>query len=442
MSDVRWALDALAARAPDYRLKERYYGGDHRLVFATERFYNAFGNLFRAFADNLCRVVVNTVASRLEVIGFSPEEGDEAAADTAWEIWQQNRMDQKSKAIHKMALCAGDAYLVLWPDESGAIRMHPNSALRVAVAYNDEQPGVIDTAARLWRQGDGRLRLNLYYPDRIEKYATTQAPTGVYSEGAFRPLDGQPTVPNPWGVVPVIHFANDTEEGGFGRSELEDVIPLQDALNKAVADMLVAMEYVALPQRWATGLEVDTDPATGKPKVPFTPGVERVWAVGDPDVRFGQFDPANLAQFLDVQNGFRMEIARVSGIPLHYLLLDAGGWPSGEAMKTAEARLTSKVQDMQAVFGNSWEDAFHLALKMLAGDDGARLSTLWTDPAPRDVRVEAETAILRQQLGVSQKQILRELGYSPEQIEQMSLDKEASSASIGEHILTAFDRGM
>lgn len=439
---VRWALDALAARAPEYQLRERYYAGDHRLLFATERFRNAFGDLFHAFADNLCRVVVNTIADRLEVVGFSLEEGDEAAVDAAWEIWQENRMGHRSKVVHKMALRAGDAYVVVWPDEHGVPRMHPNSALRMAATYDDEQPGVISAAARLWRLGDGRLRLNLYYPDRIEKYATAQTTSDFYSEGAFRPLEEEPEIDNPWGVVPVVHIANDTEEGGFGRSELQDVIPLQDALNKAVADMLVAMEYVALPQRWATGLEVDIDPATGKPKVPFTPGVERVWAVGDADVKFGQFDPANLAQFLDVQNGFRTEIARVSGIPLHYMLLDSGGWPSGEAMKTAEARLTSKVEDAQAAFGNSWEDAMHMALRMLTQDDQTRLSTVWTNPAPRDARTEAETAILRQQLGVSQKQLLQELGYSPEQIDRMATEREESSASIGEHILTAFDRGM
>lgn len=442
MEGIRWALDALANRAPAYQLKERYYKGDHRLAFATDRFRNAFGNLFSAFADNLCQVVVDTVADRLEVVGFSLEEGEKVAVDAAWELWQKNRMDLKSKVIHKMALRAGDAYAVIWPDDQGVPRIHPNSALRMAVIYDDEGSGVIDAAVRLWGLDDGRLRLNIYYPDRIEKFATTQATSDIRSEGAFRPLPEEAVVPNPWGVVPVIHFANGAEEDGFGRSELEDVIPLQDALNKAIADMLVAMEYVSLPQRWATGLEVDLDETTGKPKVPFTPGVERVWAVGDPDVRFGQFDPANLEQFLNVQNSFREEIARVSGIPMHYMMLDSGGWPSGEAMKTAEARLTSKVENAQVTFGNTWEDGIHLALKMLAGGADPRLSAVWTDPTPRDTKAEAEAALLRQQLGVSQKQLLQELGYSPEQIDRMALEREMTSADIGEHLLTAFDRGL
>ncbi len=438
---IRWALDTLAMRAPAYQLAERYYKGDHRLVFATERFRNAFGSLFQAFADNLCPVVVDTVADRLEVVGFSLEEGDASAVDDAWGLWQENRMDLKSKTIHTMALRSGDAYVVIWPDDQGIPRIHPNSALRMCVAYDDEGMNQISAAARLWRLDDGRLRLNIYYPDRIEKFETATATMDARSEGAFRPLSDEPVIPNNWGVVPVAHFVNGAEEDGFGRSELEGVIPLQDALNKAVADMLVAMEYVALPQRWATGLEVDLDEETGKPRVPFTPGVERVWAVGDPDVKFGQFDPANLTQFLDVQNSFRIEISRVAGIPLHYMMLDSGGWPSGEAMKTAEARLVSRVEDLQASFGNAWEDSMHLALKMLGKAD-QRLSTVWTDPTPRDVRAEAEAAILRQQLGVSQRQLLLELGYSPEQIERMEAEREVSSASIGEQILTAFDRGL
>ena len=51
--DIKWAVESLSSRSASVRLAEQYYRGDHRLVFATDRFRNAFGSLFTAFADNL-----------------------------------------------------------------------------------------------------------------------------------------------------------------------------------------------------------------------------------------------------------------------------------------------------------------------------------------------------------------------------------------------------
>jgi len=78
---------------------------------------------------------------------------------------------------------------------------------------------------------------------------------------------GAGSTPNPYGRVPVFHFPN-RRVYDYGISDLADVIPIQDALNKALMDMLVAMEFGAFKQRWVTGIEYETDPVTGKPKPP------------------------------------------------------------------------------------------------------------------------------------------------------------------------------
>jgi hypothetical protein len=46
----------------------------------------------------------------------------------------------------------------------------------------------------------------------------------------------------------------------------------------------------------------------------------------------------------------------------------------------------------------------------------------------------------KKELGVSQAQGLRELGYSDEQIEQMDSEREEEQQALGETMLTAFDR--
>jgi hypothetical protein len=91
-----------------------------------------------------------------------------------------------------------------------------------------------------------------------------------------------------------------------------------------------------------------------------------------------------LTQYVEVMENHRAEIARVSGTPLHYLFITRGDFPSGEAMKSAEARFTSKVEKLQGSWGNQWEDLLALCLRMEDGDsraDGASFNVQWESAA-------------------------------------------------------------
>ena len=76
---------------------------------------------------------------------------------------------------------------------------------------------------------DGEItRLILYYDDRIEAYIANGklADIGVFT--AFR-YDEESSGSNESGTMPVFHFRNSRRTV---KSELANVIPLQDALNK------------------------------------------------------------------------------------------------------------------------------------------------------------------------------------------------------------------
>lgn len=428
-NELKQALADLRGRATSYTKCEHYYAGKHNLIFATEKFRNAFGFLFRTFADNLMPAVVDAVADKLQVTGFRVEEGDAGAGDEAWAVWQRNRMDARAGEVHQEALRAGDAYVIVWPDQRGNVTIYPNRAALCTVRYDDEIPGKVIWGAKLWFMQDKKVRLNLYFPDRIEKYVTSQTcpnglPDGESQFVEFK-VDGEAwPLAHDWGVVPVFHFANNAAVGRMGRSELADVMPLQDALNKSVLDMMVAMEFAAFRQRWATGIEIDFD-AEGKPKAPFEPGVERLWTSDSPDTKFGEFEESDLSKYIEVQNGFRTEIARVSGTPLHYMMLNSGQLPSGEALRMLEARHLSKVKDRQGTFGNVWEEVIALALRMADKGDSIRLFTEWADPAPQSEKERMEALVLKQQIGVPETQLLTEAGYGAEQIKQMQAEKQA-----------------
>ena len=420
---IEQALKDIAERSPAYDKFTKYYRGEHPLNFATDKFRNAFGSLFREFADNLCPAVVDALTDKLIVTNFAVEEGDRRASDEAWKIWKRNRMDKRAGEAHLEAVKTGDAYVIVWTNERGEEPViYPNKAALCTVRYDAENPGAVLWGAKLWRDGESKKYcLNLYFPDRIEKYITTsQTETGMPLTASLfqiREVGGEKfPLENPYGVVPVFHFANNAGVGEFGSSELRDAAPIQNALNKSICDMMVGGEFVALPQRWATGLEIEFD-ENDRPKIPFTPGVERIWTSDSSDTKFGQFDSASLEQFLKVQNEFRAEMARVTGTPLHYFLLQTGSVPSGEALKTLEKRFTAKVADRQNSFGNTWENVVSLALRMKGAGD-ARLSTVWQDAAQTSEKELWEVLLLKQQSGVPDEQIWAEAGYGAEDIKR------------------------
>jgi hypothetical protein len=433
--DLAWAVNSLRSsqRRTLYRLASDYYLGDHRLAFATDKFQSEFGERLKEFSDNLCPAVVDSLVDRLTVTGFDVAQ-QEALSAHAWDIWQRNRMDMWASDVHREALLKGDGYVIVWPDPlTGDAVFWPQEAELMAVRYDPDTPDKIVLAAKLWADLDGYWRLNLYYPDRIEKYRSqAQVYNWTWSENAWKnfwPLSSfaapdvaastQDTVPNPWGEVPVFHMPN-KQRHWYGWSELLDVIPLQDALNKAGADMLVAMEFSAFRQRWVTGMKVEVGP-DGKPKAPpFEAGVDRIFSSSDPNARFGTFDASDLKQFLAVQEDLRAEIARVSGTPLHYLFITRGDFPSGEAMKSAEARFTRKIQDRQVTFGNRWEEALAFALRV-EGENvvASDVETLWETASPRSESELLVSLGMKQAIGIPQEQLWREAGYTVDQIQRM-----------------------
>lgn len=419
---VRWATQTLGDRQKSYRLYRDYYSGKQPLMIHKDRLEKVFRGLFADFRLNLCSAVVDSLSDRLQVQSFSA--GETEAAD-ALDIWKRNRMRRRQGHIHLEAIASGDAYAVVWPDDKQRAVIYPNKPTEVCVEYDPESPGTLTRAAKLWKERDGAHYLTLYYPDRIEKY---QTPTKAYQVGStfgiqnFYPRQVEREawpLPNPYGQVPVFHFANNADLGEAGVSELRDGVPVQQALNKTVMDMLVSGEFQAYPQRYALNVEIKND-AEGNPINPFKAGPERIWALnGGENTTMGQFDAADISKMDSVAQTWSLRMAQVTQTPPHYFMLSAN-MVSGESQKTAEQKLDAKVSDRQVAFGDSWADLMAFAVKVERGmaSDGLELDTNWRDTKPRN---ELETWTIAEQKaerGVPDEQILIEQGYEKKKIEQ------------------------
>lgn len=197
--------------------------------------------------------------------------------------------------------------------------------------------------------------------------------------------------------------------------------------------MIVASEYVAFPQRWATGIDVPVDPNTNQPLEPFKAGPGRLWiadAVPGMDQpiepKFGSFPQANLDPYTSAIETLIQATASITKTPAHYLLGQSGSFPSGESLKATETGLISKSRSAMRQFGESWEEAMRLAFRIIGDPRGtnpdaeAGESVIWGDPESR-VLSEVTDAIGKQvqMLGVPERIAWEKVGYTQTEIERM-----------------------
>lgn len=459
-ADVSWAVEEVKIRARVVGLYRDYYNGNHRLPWATERWNEVFRALFERFRDNLCPAVVNAKADRLQLTAVTAGGGeiDKAIART----WRRERLLERNGQIHKDALKEGDAFVMVWPDETNNARWYVQRGDRMAVRYAAEPQGDLEVAAKLWPVTEPKdsstkvtWRLNLYYQDRIERFVTEaqhvngEVPDDKSKWNEFAPLraaddddegpdDNRSVIPNDYGVIPVFPFPNDADIGSYGRSELQDAIPLQDALNKSVANMLVGGEFVALPWRYITGIDVEVD-ENNQPRNPVLKTyLDRMALLANPNAKVGELPGADLTKLIAEQDSYRAEIARVTRTPLHYLLL-SGDFPSGEALGAAERPLMSAVEDRQLIFGSAHERATSFSLRVENVDhDPEAVNAVWKNTAYKAAADAADEFRLKKELGVPDEQIWREMGYDEDQIKEFSEAKAERTVAMQ----ASFDAGQ
>lgn len=418
-----------------------YYEGRHPLAFATPKFRDAFGFAFREFADNWCDLVVDAVEERLNVTGFrlgSNIDGDKKA----WAIWQANQLDAESQLAHTEALINGRAYALVWAPGDGDDPRYPRITIEhptemiVAAAAGDRRRRM--AAMKRWIDDSGFVFATLYLPDGLYKYRSdqklksVQLSTVTLTKWVPREVPGETwPLDNPLGVVPVVPLLNRPRLLGNGVSEIAKVIPVQNAVNKLVLDMIVASEFGAAPQRWATGLEVPKDPITGQPIELFKTMLDRIWHTGDTETKFGQFAATDLGNFVKAIELVVQHIASQTRTPPHYFYL-SGNFPSGESIKSAETGLVAKTKRKMRHLGEAWEEVMRLGFAVIGDKGRSKVTdseTLWGDPESRSEAQHIDSVVKLKILGVPDELLWEKAGFSPQEIGRMNELKAAMVAA-------------
>lgn len=420
-----------------------YYNGVQPISnITTVKYREEFARLLAGICDNWMPLVIDSVEERMHVEGFRFGD-DPKADDDAWAMWQRNFLDADSETLHSVMLTAGLAFTMVWPDTDGEPKItveHPTQVY-VATAAGDRRKRL--AAIKLWcDEWTGDDFANVYLPDSITKFSRKSSSTSDLTSssvfgvgGNWRERDGQ-TIDNPLGVVPIVPYINRPDMFGNGKSDLFDLLSTQDQVNKLVADMIIAAEFGAFRQRWATGVEVPKDPETGEDVEVFKSAIQRLWHVPDENAKFGDFGETNISNYVTGIEDRVLSIARRSRTPAHYMLGHKGQFPSGEALRAAETGLVSKVRSRERHTEESHEETIRLgfAIKNDPRKDQFMAETIWRDPEYRTEGEHVDSLLKKMSLGVPLQQLWEDAGYTPLQItrfRQMAVEEALNRALAG-----------
>lgn len=423
---TRRLLAKLDGRYAKFQTWDNYYRGLQPLAFASERFREAFGGRFSAFASNFMALVVDGTRERMEVSGFQMK--GTRATKRVWQAWQENDLDAFSQIAHTEALIKSECNVLVAPGRLGdGPRVTVEDALDSIVEHDPIDKRIRRAALKRYIDDDGTLVVWLYLPESIWVLRTKER----WSKD--EPLTWMPEamMRNPLGVVPMVSLVNRPRLDMKGQSEIDAVMSNQDAVNKFRADALVAAEYAAFRQRWAIGIDIPTDPTTGQPVDAYKAAVNRLWVFpppgpdDDPDApapKLGEFEATDLEPYQHMIESEIGAIASISRVPYHYLLGQPEAVPpSGESLKSSEAGMIRKVRTQVIHFGESWEEVARLMLLAMGDANGAadRTSeTLWKDPETRNEGVRVDATVKAFQAGIIDRAEARvALGYDPGEAE-------------------------
>lgn len=408
--------EELDTRANSLATNEKYLEGKQPLAFLSSTARDA--TKLSRMAANIPNVQVTAIAERLRVTDLQLAGRH---SDPLWSDYQANDLDQLLPLAFREALGLGSSYAIVW-DRTGRAkpRVSIESAHQVIL---DIDPGSRETlsAFKRWTAG-GVTHARLYLPDAIVAFTAD-------GEGASQGWREGATVRNPLGVVPVVEFRNTARLLGPGVSEIEDLKPLVDALNKILADLMVGSEFYARPRRWATGVEMSSD-EDGNPVNPFPEG-DRMMISEAMEAKFGSLPAADLQSYEAAVKILAGQIMAVSALPAHYLGQLTGQAPGADGLRAAEAALSARAEAKQALFGRPVEAVGRLmeAIRTDSNPDDHEVKVRWADPATRSVAQEADATVKLHQAGLLPADYaLAKLGYDADEIKAIRAARRAEAA--------------
>lgn len=388
------------------QLYRDYVDGKHRLEMTQEQadLLMILKDEGERFAINYCRLVMQKKADRLKVVSIkgiaaeSEDESEDAAemtksASEALTLWSDRfrrkaRFDGLQIDTHEDTITSGDCFVMIDPAPLSQDEEFP--ALIVEAAYNGND-GIIPiydltqkkliAVAKVWESdtaekttGEGEkavttiitvFRINIYYPDRVEKFVTDDEKLKPFVEGEATGDDAHifpwvhPATKQPLGI-PFVHFKHDGRSGKWnGESGIKAAIPPNDVLNRSAMNMTLMTNLTAAMIRYIIGADT--------PNEKITPGMwVGIMKDGVPEgmqmPEVGTFDIGSIGPVIEEAEFSIEQISNVTDTPLPGTM--GSSVASGESLKQREIGFTAQIEKLQTKWGNNWEDVIDIVYRV------------------------------------------------------------------------------
>jgi hypothetical protein len=219
---------------------------------------------------------------------------------------------------------------------------------------------------------------------------------------------------NPLGVVPVVHIQNVAQPYYYeGLSDVEQLVGLQDELNTRLSDRANRITLQSFKMYLAKGIE-------GFEEKPVSPG--RMWCTDNMDASIEQFGgdsstPSEDAHIAEIREAMD-KVSGVTPVVAGILKNKLGNLTSGVALKMTFMGMLARTARKQFTYGQGLEQIGRMILGVLdvcgvyrTEPKEREIEVLFPNPLPENMMEKLKEAQVKKELGVSQEQVLRELGY-------------------------------
>ena len=428
------------------QLARRYHDGDQD-VYLNSRVSEFLGmHSNNKFRMNVYRTVVSAVVDELDIVGFDTGEiadadGRKKQAEWAWNVWTENHMDAVQDEVHQAALRDREAFVIVeWDaDRKRPVFTFNKRFVETAAGgdgegcwmlYENDDPNQRPLAAvkqwvEIYYDVNGfkrsRTRRNIYYPERVEKWVNDGQWRHYVEEGKPWPITWKMGDGSPIGI-PVIHFKNKDM-----RPEAWDAIPLQDAVNKLLVDVLAGSDMSAFRLLVAIGWYPTTDgkepKADGSNLLKLAPGQMIGTTKSKSEAGLEKIGGEDVTHLVNTLKDAILFAAQITDTPASRFITTrqvAGN----ETLKGQEKPLKKKAIDRRGLFGGPWAECMEMARRLANLYDGAAMDEEIEFVALWQTSEDMGELEQKMKFGIPLETIWAEMGYTPLQIAAMKQSPE------------------
>lgn len=396
------ALTKLVEHTNDERLLARhdYYRGEVMAPYLNTKLRETFGSLAESFVENYCSIAIDARIDRLQVTGF-----DGPGENTAQTIWDEGGYTQRQDQWFRWSLIEGASYLIVQDD---TIVANPARVAYAQPATNDWLG--VNWAGKVWQDGT-RWKASLWDETHIYHY---DSGPGAASEWLTQRSWNAQT------IATALQYQGEERHGydripvfpvhpyGDGSSPLIDrIAPIQDRINKIIANQFVILEWSAFKQRvFFTRQQVDPYDLRQEPDSAI------ILDPGDSEGRASvtELGGSDLSGYDELKDKTIDSLFTIAALPRH-MRVNPASPPSGEAIKSDEGPFVKAIRNHQREFGQ----AFAMALDLI----GVQAEPVWSDPDTRNDPSAAQVVDTLVAAGIPwQTLAVRYLGFTPEDVQE------------------------